>query len=202
MNSNNRDYFKNFADMLYIFHDTLIIKLQEQQPFVSDDEFLNIVFNNHECNFKLWNSEDCARRDDMGYEFVYKAKRAIDTYNQHRNNFIEAMDAWLLQVLIPHADCSVNSETPGMIIDRLSILSLKIYHMQLQTERLGAGDEHVNSCKNKLLILQVQKQQLSQCLQNLLLEIIEHQRTFKVYYQLKMYNDPNLNPQLYNNTAI
>src|SRR6187401_619449 len=100
-------------------------------------DFYQLVEENHAFNYQLWHAEDRARREDMNFEFVYLAKREIDFCNQQRNNRMEAMDEWLYATLQPanHNQCPVNSESPGMIIDRLSILSLKSYHMALQTER-------------------------------------------------------------------
>jgi hypothetical protein len=130
---------------------------------------------------------------------VYLAKREIDHYNQQRNNRMEAMDEWFFENLHPAAPnyCPVNSESPGMIIDRLSILALKTYHMELQTKRTEVDPEHRALCANKLEVLNEQLNQLASCLQELILEIVAKTRTFRVYHQFKMYNDPKLNPQLY-----
>ena len=135
----------------------------------------------------------------MGFEFVYQAKREIDQCNQLRNNRMEAIDEWLFKLLQPAKPtlCPVNTESPGMIIDRLSILSLKAYHMALQTERQDVNEEHRKNCTQKLETIQQQLNQLSLCLGQLFDEVIEKTRTFRVYHQFKMYNDPNLNPELY-----
>ena len=162
-------------------------------------EFYQLVEENHAFNYQLWHAEDRARRDDMGYEFVYQAKREIDAYNQYRNNRMEAMDEWVFNALHPlkPEHCQVNSESPGMMIDRLSILSLKSYHMALQAERQDASEEHRKSCTSKLETIQQQLEQLTLCLKQLLEEIKEKKRTFRIYHQFKMYNDPMLNPELY-----
>jgi hypothetical protein len=158
-----------------------------------------LIEENHAFNYQLWNAEDRARREDMGPEFVYKAKREIDGFNQQRNNRMEAIDEWFFHTLQPASSkaCPVHSETPGMIIDRLSILSLKSYHMALQTTRQEASGEHKELCANKLTVIKQQLEQLALCLEQLLEEVQEKQRTFRVYHQFKMYNDPSLNPQLY-----
>lgn len=158
-----------------------------------------LVEENHSFNYQLWHAEDRARRDDMGAEFVYNAKRAIDGFNQQRNNRMEALDEWFVHKLQPSVStsCPVHSETPGMIIDRLSILSLKYFHMALQATRQEASPAHREQCGKKLVIIEQQREQLALCLQQLLVEVEEKKRTFKVYHQFKMYNDPNLNPQLY-----
>lgn len=160
---------------------------------------LELILENHAFNFKLWLAEDKARRDDKGFEFVYNAKREIDSCNQQRNNKMEEIDAWLFANLSPApvAECKLNSETPGMIIDRLSILSLKLYHMRRQAERVEVGEDHQRECAAKVEIILLQKQYLAECLADFLEEIVARTRTFKVYRQFKMYNDPKLNPQLY-----
>lgn len=166
---------------------------------INDTDFLALVAENHRFNFQLWLEEDKARRDDKGFEFVYHAKRNIDRFNQQRNNFMEKMDQWVFAELKPIQDGSVpfNSESPGMMIDRLSILALKEYHMGLQVERKDVDEAHRETCAKKLAVLQQQRQDLGQRLEELLHQIKNRTRSFKVYYQFKMYNDPSLNPQLY-----
>ncbi len=158
-----------------------------------------LIEENHSFNYQLWLAEDRARRDDMGAEFVYHAKREIDACNQQRNNRMEAIDTWFFNELQPVSpqSCAVHSETPGMIIDRLSILSLKSYHMALQTTRQDVDENHRTQCHEKLNIIKQQQQQLTLCLDALLTDVLMKKRTFRVYHQFKMYNDPTLNPQLY-----
>lgn len=163
-------------------------------------ELFNTLEENLAQNFMLWDTEDKARRDDLGHEFVYQAKREIDRFNQQRNNCIETMDDHLFFILNPSIEptCPVHSETPGMIIDRLAILALKYYHMECQTKRIDVNKNHITTCNNKLQIIKQQSLQLQQCLNELCNEIQQKKRTFKLYRQFKMYNDPSLNPQLYN----
>ena len=169
-----------------------------ETPAASGEGFNRIVEENHLRNFNLWHEEDIARRDDLGSERVHKAKRAIDGFNQQRNNFIEQMDMELVGSLKP-AESGVpkNSETPGMIIDRLSILALKEYHMREEAERAEASEEHRANCGAKLARIILQRNDLTGCLRELLEDVAAGRRTFGVYYQFKMYNDPALNPQLY-----
>jgi len=161
--------------------------------------FLAIVEENHAFNYQLWHAEDRARRDDKGYEFVYLAKREIDYFNQQRNNRMEAMDEWLYNALQPESaiDCPVHSETPGMMVDRLSILALKAYHMGLQVKRDEVDETHRQNCQRKWQTIIAQQNQLLVCLQQLMDAIKAGTRTFRVYHQFKMYNDPTLNPHLY-----
>lgn len=182
-----------------LHYNSLLLWKKKGDILYQEKEFLALVEENHAFNYQLWHTEDKARRDDMGFEYVYRAKRRIDHYNQQRNNRMEAMDDWLFTHLNPSTleTCPVHSETPGMIIDRLSILALKAYHMKLQTQRQEANYEHRSTCQQKLTILLEQQQQLYYCLEQFLQEITNQTRTFKLYRQLKMYNDPNLNPELY-----
>ena len=161
--------------------------------------FLQLVEQNHAFNYQLWHAEDKARREDMGFEWVYKAKREIDHFNQQRNNRMEAMDEFLFHALKPESpgQCPVNSESPGMIIDRLSILSLKAYHMALQTTREEVDEPHRAACRAKLEVIHQQREQLSLCLGALINDVLAKTRTFRVYHQFKMYNDPTVNPELY-----
>ncbi|QRN04934.1 DUF4254 domain-containing protein [Legionella sp. MW5194] len=180
-------------------HPHRIIEWKQQGITTREEGFLGLVEQNHAFNYQLWHAEDRARREDMGFEFVYKAKREIDYCNQQRNDRMESMDQWLYQQLEPQAAdaCPVHSETPGMMIDRLSILALKAYHMQEQTERSDVDESHRQTCQRKLLIIHAQQQQLLSCLAQLLDEVKNKQRTFRVYHQFKMYNDPSLNPEMY-----
>lgn len=175
----------------------LTSRWHDEPPAASGSGFLQLVEENHQRNFQLWHEEDIARRDDLGSTRVHQAKRAIDRYNQERNNFIEEMDKVLVAGLQPAlTGCPKNSETPGMMIDRLSILALKEYHMREETVRTDVGDEHRNNCAAKLARILQQRQDLTQCVAELLDEVKAGQRTFAVYFQFKMYNDPSLNPQL------
>jgi hypothetical protein len=156
------------------------------------------IHGNHRRNFNLWHEEDCARRDDMGFEYVYRAKRAIDAYNQQRNDFIERIDQALFEAYQPKVDeVPLNSETPGMIIDRLSIMALKLFHMIEQTERTDTNPDHLAACQKKVDVLRQQRADLTAILAKFLDEIRSGSRAYKVYFQFKMYNDPSLNPQLY-----
>lgn len=186
-------------ELVKTLHDQCILRWKDKGADFTQKDFFRLVEENHAYNYQLWNAEDRARREDMGFEFVYNAKREIDQCNQQRNNRMEMMDEWLYTRLDPAnpATCPVHSETPGMMIDRLSILALKEYHMEQQTRRDNVDDSHRQVCQQKLQTIQAQRKQLDHCLAQFLLEITNKTRTFKVYHQFKMYNDPTLNPQLY-----
>lgn len=187
------------ASAITTLHQQSLINWDAKGLSFQHQGFFKLVEENHAFNYQLWRAEDRARRDDMGYEFVYHAKREIDHCNQQRNNRMEAMDEWMFKLFNPSPVNirPVNSESPGMIIDRLSILSLKSYHMALQTMRTDVSEEHRIKCRDKLLVIQQQLEQLSLCFSQLLDDITNKNRTFRVYHQFKMYNDPTLNPELY-----
>ncbi|ASQ44672.1 DUF4254 domain-containing protein [Legionella clemsonensis] len=180
-------------------HEESIVQWKTNGVLLKETNFMGLVEENHAFNYRLWHAEDRARRDDMGFEFVYHAKREIDDCNQQRNNRMEAMDEWLYTQLQPAqpAECPVHSETPGMMIDRLSILALKSYHMALQTHREEVDEIHRQNCQRKWQTIQEQQNQLLICLDELVRQVMQRQRTFRIYHQFKMYNDPKLNPELY-----
>jgi hypothetical protein len=127
----------------------------------------------------------------------------VDRANQRRNDLAEALDrallAWLEDRSLPNPAAALNSESPGLMIDRLSILSLKIYHTREEAERRDAPQGHAARNLARLAILEEQRSDLAACLDALWRETIEGTRRFKLYRQLKMYNDPSLNPAIYRN---
>ncbi len=158
------------------------------------------VEENHRCNCLLWDEEDLARRRDVPDAEIAANKRAIDGYNQKRNDAIERIDEHVLVLLSgveTKSEAKLNSETPGAMIDRLSILSLKIHHMRLQTQRSDVERTHIENCTAKLNRLNEQRTDLAACLERLLAECMRGESHFKVYRQFKMYNDPALNPAIY-----
>jgi hypothetical protein len=158
------------------------------------------VEDNHRNNSLLWDEEDLARRRNVPDAEIAKNKRAIDGYNQKRNDAIERIDEMLLRLFsekLISKGTRLSSETPGAMIDRLSILSLKIRSMRLQTERSDVDRAHVESCQAKLERLIEQRADLGACLDRLLAECARGESRFKIYRQFKMYNDPRLNPAVY-----
>jgi hypothetical protein len=157
------------------------------------------IEDNHRCNCLLWDEEDLARRRNVPDAEIAKNKRAIDGFNQKRNDAMERIDEQVLALLPEGGNdhARLNSETPGAMTDRLSILSLKIHHMRLQTLRADVDRAHIDSCLAKLARLQEQRADLAACLDRLLAECARGESRFKVYRQFKMYNDPKLNPAIY-----
>jgi hypothetical protein len=175
-----------------------VVVAQEMLPW-------KFIEENNMWNFLLWHEEDIARITEIDPMRIVEAKRNIDKYNQSRNNSMEKIDEWILHNLTlrnitPTKD--IHSETPGMMIDRLSILELKRYHMIEETVRIDASEDHKNKCNEKVSVLNEQIRDLSSCLSKVLSMLESGKLMFKVYRQLKMYNDPNLNPQLYENFRI
>ncbi len=176
--------------------------LSEQPEVEAGDSLESVVLAQHFCNFSLWNLEDEARRIDVDDSYIANIKRAIDARNQKRNDLVERVDERLLAELegVDVSAAERHSETAGAIIDRLSILSLKIWHMSLNARReddAGLASE----CREKLKVLERQRSDLASCLRRLLEDFAAGRRFFCVYRQYKAYNDERLNPSLYKNKA-
>ncbi len=153
------------------------------------------VLAQHYCNFQIWNHEDQARRRDVSDSHIATVKRAIDGWNQRRNDLMEVLDGLVLAAL-PDPDpdrARQHSETAGMMIDRLSILTLKIHHMRINAARDDDLDLAAQ-CAEKVRTLELQLTDLAACLDRLLVDCVGGTRFFKLYRQHKAYNDPRLNP--------
>lgn len=152
-------------------------------------------------NFELWHEEDQARRTDVDDSVIASVKRRIDKLNQARCDMIEKLDeqvlAWLNGKQTGVPEDVVNSETPGSIVDRISILSLKIYHMREDTLRTDVTSEHIARSRRKLAILTEQRADLYLALERLISDYLAGKKRMKLYRQFKMYNDPELNPEMY-----
>jgi len=166
------------------------------------DSFDKLVLEQHRANFDLWHREDAARDPLAADQAIAAVKRAIDKLNQRRNDLTERLDQTLMDAAPePPPGAPLNSETPGLIIDRLSILSLKLFHTEEETRRPDATEAHHERNAERLLVLLEQRADLAGCLRDLWAEVQTGRRYFKLYRQLKMYNDPELNPVLYARTG-
>ena len=163
-----------------------------------DDPLLHLARAQHRANYDLWHEEDDARCPDAPNERIADVKHSIDRLNQQRNDLVEQMDQMLMNEAGPQNEAApMHSETPGLIVDRLSILALKLYHTDEQAHRVSATREHRATNLERLHILEQQRADLAECLDALWREILAGNRRFRLYRQMKMYNDPELNPAIY-----
>ncbi len=185
-----------------VLHQAAVARWHTQEIDNPYEGFLRLVCLQHQHNFRLWHQEDVARSADASNADLAGVKRAIDKLNQQRNDAIERLDDALLIELVatgvrPSPEARLNTETPGSAIDRLSILALRLYHMDEQARRSEAGEVHVVKAEARLEILRQQHCDLCQSLAELLDDIFAGRKQLKVYRQFKMYNDPTMNPYLY-----
>ncbi len=179
-----------------------ISEWHRQQPQINSQGLLKEIEEQHLQNYLLWHEEDIARDPDVSNDEIARVKRSIDQLNQKRNDLIEQIDESILAGLSAegvemHPNCPMNSETPGGMIDRCSIMALKIYHMDEQAQRADVNESHLKQANEKVKILQNQREDLLGCLMQLIDDIRSGKRHYKLYHQFKMYNDPTLNPQIY-----
>ena len=147
-----------------------------------------------------WHLEDIIRNPEIEPVEALKIKRRIDKSNQDRTDLVELIDSYMLDKykdVEVKADATINTESPAWAIDRLSILALKIYHMRVEATREDADEQHKAGCQKKLDVLLEQRKDLSSAIDQLLADIEAGNKYMKVYKQMKMYNDPALNPVLY-----
>ena len=201
------------ASDVIALHDRLLASAgwPGDEPAAADDGVWRWVQTNHRFNCRLWAEEDLARRTTVGAEDIAANKRAIDGFNQARNDATERVDELLLTALglvdpasartdaplstVP-AGARLNSETGGSIIDRMSIMALKVHAMRAQTQRRDVDAAHIAASQGKLARLLQQRADLGRCLDELLADAQAGRAYFKVYRQFKMYNDPRFNPGL------
>jgi Protein of unknown function (DUF4254) len=173
---------------------------------VGEGEWPGLVARQHRANFDLWHIEDEARAPGASDAQIADVKHRIDTTNQLRNDLVEELDrammGWMEARGLPNPAAPLHSESPGMMIDRLSILALKIYHTREEAERQDAPPGHAQRNLERLAILKEQRDDLAGCLDALWQETVGGTRRFKLYRQLKMYNDPTLNPAIYGKSPV
>jgi hypothetical protein len=173
-------------------------------PTLPHDEagLAGAVLDQHRYNHWLWHEEDEARRTDVSDTEIARVKRAIDGYNQQRNDHVERLDEILLSQMSaegvePRPDARQHTETPGSAFDRLSIAALKLYHMEEEARRADASPEHRARAEEKVARLRRQRGDLTASLDRLLADLWAGRARLEIYRQFKMYNDPALNPALY-----
>lgn len=163
-----------------------------------------ILYSKNWIDTVQWHLEDIIRDENINPINALEIKRRIDSSNQKRTDLVEYIDSWFLNKykdIQPKEDARINTETPAWAIDRLSILALKVYHMDLEANRESASEEHKQKCQQKLNVLLEQKKDLSLAIDQLLKNIEEGKVKIKTYKQMKMYNDEELNPILYQNKS-
>ncbi len=184
-------------------HSTRLWHADASAALPAAGELERIILEQHHANFELWHIEDRARMPELDDHALAGTKRAIDVVNQRRNDLAEQCDVLLLSMLslhdLPHRDAELHSESPGLMIDRLSILALKLFHTQEELLRGNAPAGHRERNAARLQTLVEQRADLYAALERLWRRVLASERRFKVYRQLKMYNDPELNPVLYRN---
>jgi hypothetical protein len=194
-------------DMVPLYRSlTAVWAQQPPAPFSVPAQGLIWAHRLHLYNFRLWHVEDGVRRPGASERFIAQSKRAIDSFNQQRHEQIEQLDTWLFACLYNHnsrslTESELHSETPGNLLDRLSILTLKVYYMGREAKRQDATGVHRQTCRQRLAMLAEQHDDIYTCLCRLCLDLWSGRKTFKIYRQFKMYNDPDLNPEIYRHRA-
>ena len=181
----------------YHKHDDINQPIQNPHP---DTSLSHLLYKRNWIDTVQWHYEDIIRDPNINPEKGMEIKRKIDKSNQDRTEMVEYIDSYFLNKfsqIVPKEQASINSESPAWVLDRLSILVLKIYHMDEEYKREGTGEEHKESCKKKLDILLEQRKDLAGAIDDLLTDISTGDKKMKVYKQMKMYNDESLNPILY-----
>ncbi len=168
-------------------------------PPVSTTNFDDLIAAQHFYNYTLWQLEDSARTPGLPDSDLAECKRRIDKTNQLRNDHTELIDERLYLDLVDAMSktASLHSESPGLMIDRLSILSLKVFYTGVEAQRRNAGDDHHTKAAARLRVLHEQRSDLTACLDQLINDVCVGVKRFKTYRQLKMYNDPEMNPAIY-----
>ena len=192
-----KDMFGLFERQVVEYHKTDSVDAELRNPY-ADGTFEALLWEKSWVDTVQWHLEDLVRPDDVDPVYALQLKRRIDRSNQHRTDLVERIDDCYMAMfknVAPQADAKLNTETPAWAVDRLSILALKIYHFRIEA---GRGDaEHRAKCQAKLDTLLTQREDLTTAIDQLLDDLQAGRRMMKLYRQMKMYNDPSLNPMLY-----
>ena len=195
----SKNCFAIFEKSIEAYHIADDIDQRLQNPY-EKETVENLLFKKNWIDTVQWHLEDVIRNPAIDPVIALQIKRRIDKSNQDRTDIVEKVDDVIyneMKSVIAGNDAGINTETPGWAIDRLSILALKIYHMQAEVNRTDASEEHIKNCKQKLAILLEQKEDMFLSIDNLLDDLTAGRKKMKLYKQMKMYNDPSLNPVLY-----
>lgn len=183
------------------YHEFDNVDATPQNPY-SEGTIEDLLFKKNWIDAVQWHLEDIIRDPQIQPDEALKIKRRIDKSNQDRTDLVESIDEYFFDKysdvkVLP--DATINTESPAWAIDRLSILALKIYHMEQEVKRTDASAEHLEKCNMKLSVLLQQREDLSTAIDQLIADIEAGRKYMKTYKQMKMYNDPALNPILYKN---
>lgn len=193
------DYYKIFERQVADYHVGDSVDAPTKNPYGSN-EFEHILWEKSHVDTVQWHLEDLIRPTDVNPVEALALKRRIDASNQRRTDLVEQMDDYFLmrfKDVTPLPTATLNTETPAWAIDRLSILALKIYHFGIEANRADATEEHREKCGTKLSTLNEQREDLTKAIDTLLEDLAVGKKVMKLYRQMKMYNDPSLNPSLY-----
>ncbi|HSN62279.1 MAG TPA: DUF4254 domain-containing protein [Ferruginibacter sp.] len=189
-----------FEKSINDYHITDDVNAVVNNPF-EKSSFEHLLYLKNWIDTVQWHLEDLIRDPRIDPAAALLLKRRIDASNQERTDMVEYIDTYFLDKYknaVVKENAGINTESPAWAVDRLSILALKIYHMQQEAERPGASEEHRSACSKKLAILLEQRIDLSHAIDSLMVDIRDGVKYMKVYKQMKMYNDDSLNPVLYN----
>lgn len=190
-----------FSDATRIYHETDHVDAPISNPYQAGTIEYDLFLKNW-IDAVQWHLEDIIREPSIDPVKALALKRRIDKSNQDRTDLVERIDSYFFEKfngVQAQPDAVINTESPAWAIDRLSILILKIWHMRVEVERGEAAPEHRQACHQKWEVLNEQLKDLSSAIDQLLADIESGRRYMKVYKQMKMYNDPSLNPVLYAN---
>lgn len=193
------DCYKVFEKSIDDYHNDDHVDTPIRNPYEAGS-FEHLLYSKNWIDTVQWHLEDIIRVPTIDPAEGIKIKRRIDKSNQDRTDLVEKVDDYFLELfksVTPKAGARINSETPAWLLDRMSILMLKIYHMREQTQRKDASEDHIQRCEFKLSILMEQKEDMRKAFDEMMDDIGSGARKFKVYRQMKMYNDASLNPSLY-----
>ncbi len=196
---NIKEIIEVFRKSIYDYHKFDNVDYPINNPYARDT-YEHLLYHKNWIDAVQWHLEDIIRDPQINPVEALSLKRRIDKSNQDRTDMVEHIDDYYLQMFVDVKianDATINTESPAWALDRLSILELKIYHMNEEVKRKDASAEHVQKCKFKLDILLEQEKDLSSAIEQLLEDMTNGRKYMKVYRQMKMYNDPNLNPILY-----